>query len=562
MLKIGDKEYRNLEEQVLKNKEDIANHYNMDRVLADFGIRVVGTLTSVDQLPEHYDGNYGDAYAVGTFAPYDFYIWTRADINSGHPDDYWLYIGALAIAGPRGPAGENGKQGEKGERGSIWITAQSAPTDAFKYKIGDQWLNATNGNVYTIQSTVDGNNVWRFVTSIKGPQGLPGIKGDKGDTGETGPQGERGPQGIGAAIVQIVGTITNVEQLPDPESVLTNYAYLQDVNGSWHLWVIVGLPGSYQWVDTGNMAVGSLVTDNGVPMASFDIKDTLQGPFRQYSFENYEKPITRGLVFQNYIGVGNTTYDVRVPQTELGEVSSLGKSTDTIAAFDTFGKIGAICTNKIPNMQVKNVPTEPVGTSIGGHLPLHYAAPRAYVDAQIQYAAQDKISWPAEIPQMGMLLGINADKSVEAINPNTIGGDFKVECFVLERMQSAIMPKDTLFLAKGWGNGRTALVAFDMDNPDTDLSTNLITQTAKLFNANLILGMTTSSQEGRTDTESGKTWTGMLYSASLSSLGWYGDYMGNIAIKNWDIGTEGTGRAYIYYLTNATKTRKPTLFTP
>ena len=34
--KIGDITLRTLEQQVLKNKEDIANHYNRDRVLADF----------------------------------------------------------------------------------------------------------------------------------------------------------------------------------------------------------------------------------------------------------------------------------------------------------------------------------------------------------------------------------------------------------------------------------------------------------------------------------------------------------------------------------------------
>ena len=56
-------ELRNLEEQVQKNKEDIAAHYNIDRVLADFGIRVVGQIDSPYSLPdpETYEGDYGDA---------------------------------------------------------------------------------------------------------------------------------------------------------------------------------------------------------------------------------------------------------------------------------------------------------------------------------------------------------------------------------------------------------------------------------------------------------------------------------------------------------------------
>ena len=34
-------EYRNLVEQVRKNQEDIARHYEIDRVLADWGIKVI-----------------------------------------------------------------------------------------------------------------------------------------------------------------------------------------------------------------------------------------------------------------------------------------------------------------------------------------------------------------------------------------------------------------------------------------------------------------------------------------------------------------------------------------
>ena len=97
MIKIGDNYYRNLEEQVRKNKEDIASHYASDRVLAQFGIRVIGTIGTVDELPEDYTGDFGDAFAVGTAPPYTFYIWTRADIDAGHPDPYWFNIGELAI---------------------------------------------------------------------------------------------------------------------------------------------------------------------------------------------------------------------------------------------------------------------------------------------------------------------------------------------------------------------------------------------------------------------------------------------------------------------------------
>ena len=75
---------RNLQEQVQKNKEDIANHYAIDRVLANLGIAVVGQVETAAELPDPltYTGNYGDAYAVGSendvaagTAGFEFYIY-------------------------------------------------------------------------------------------------------------------------------------------------------------------------------------------------------------------------------------------------------------------------------------------------------------------------------------------------------------------------------------------------------------------------------------------------------------------------------------------------------
>ena len=165
MINYNGTELRNLEEQVQKNKEDIAAHYNMDRVLADFGIRIIGTLPNVEDLgtvpePEYY----GDAYAVGTEAPYDFYIWTRADVNAGHPTDYWMAIGKLAIVGPQGPTGPKGDTGPQGARGSSWTSGIANPIFTEGYKAGDQWLNTVSGLVFEFD-----NNKWNAKQSIRGP---------------------------------------------------------------------------------------------------------------------------------------------------------------------------------------------------------------------------------------------------------------------------------------------------------------------------------------------------------------------------------------------------------
>lgn len=540
MIRIGDKEYRNLEEQVLKNKEDIANHYNIDRVLADFGIRIIGTLEDSDELkdvptPEQY----GDAYAVGTEAPYDFYIWTRADANSGHPEDYWLGIGKLAIAGPQGPQGRTGDPGADGQRGSIWIARSGVPTDANSYLVGDQYLNTANGNIYTIKETSNGK-AWVINGTIRGPRGIS-VEGPQGPKGDIGPQGEQGPQGVGAAIVQLVGIITNVEQLPDPETILTNNAYLQDVDGSWHLWVIVGQPGSYQWVDTGNMTVGSLITDNGIPLAEWDTKNALKGPYSIYWSERGPdiidpNEIVSGLLFQDHNRILDTTaYSVRIPYVALGDVGVFGRLSPSIAEHDKWGKIGAIGTNLFAQMRVKNVPTGPVTGNAGGYLPLDYATPRVYVDSQIEFAAQEKISWPLEIPQIGMLLGINPDKSVTAIDPSTITGKpVKVECQIVKRGGSLVLPRDRMYLIRGYGDNTVTL----KNDQGTTIAANFT----------MAFGAVSSSNVEISDPN--KTWAGFMYISDkggvIPSINWNGNSHKDVIVYNNDSGTSGSGNLYVY----------------
>lgn len=79
MLKFGNKEFRNLQEQVYANMKNIKDIIEGTTVLAEFGIKVVGQVESAEDLPdpETYEGEYGDAYIVGTEAPYEYYIYTR-----------------------------------------------------------------------------------------------------------------------------------------------------------------------------------------------------------------------------------------------------------------------------------------------------------------------------------------------------------------------------------------------------------------------------------------------------------------------------------------------------
>ena len=107
-IQIGDNVYRNLQEQVGKNKEDIEAFKKGQRVLAQFGIKMVGRATTVMDIPtvDAYKGSnpnwdYGDAYAVGTKTPYTYYLLTRADEDT--PTDYWFPVGLFPAPGPKGP---------------------------------------------------------------------------------------------------------------------------------------------------------------------------------------------------------------------------------------------------------------------------------------------------------------------------------------------------------------------------------------------------------------------------------------------------------------------------
>lgn len=150
MLKYGNKEIRNLQEQVEKNMDDILAIQEGSYVLDEFGIKVVGQVDTEEELPtveeykeDHEDWEYGDAFAIGTEAPYTLKILTRA--NDDHPSDYWFEIGQFPMPGPKGDKGDKGDKGEKG------------------------------------------------------------LKGDKGDTGEQGPQGPQGPAGRDGAIQYTAG---------------------------------------------------------------------------------------------------------------------------------------------------------------------------------------------------------------------------------------------------------------------------------------------------------------------------------------------------------------------
>lgn len=163
----------------------------------------------------HPAGQAGQAYAVGTLADNDIYIW-GTDVGA------WVNIGTMqgpmgpegpqgvegpqgepgtpgakgeaGPVGPQGPQGEPGKQGPtgpKGADGSRLYNVTAAPGAALG-AVGDWALNTANGDVYEKTAAA----VWTKRGNLKGPAGPQGAKGEPGAQGPTGPEGPQGPQGV------------------------------------------------------------------------------------------------------------------------------------------------------------------------------------------------------------------------------------------------------------------------------------------------------------------------------------------------------------------------------
>ena len=279
----GDTLY-NLENQVLKNKEDIYTLQHANQILANFGIKVVGhvddevNLPTVAEYKEQYPTwDYGDAYTVGVTSPYDFIILTRADAE--HAGDYWFNFGTIVGAtGPQGPEGPQGPKGDKGDKGDI------------------------------------------------GPKGNTGLQGPQGAQGPQGPQGLQGPQGPAGFAVRIVGYVADESHLPTASineqgngylirstTANTSSLYIVLYNSDTQAWYwnnigIVTSDGTYvtraEWDTHNNNAPSSLFADHTI-IGLQNNNATVVG-------HNIFVPTINGQAIISNAGSGYTTGDIQV----------------------------------------------------------------------------------------------------------------------------------------------------------------------------------------------------------------------------------------------------------
>ena len=255
-------EYRNIAEQVLKNKEDILKHFQRDEVLADFGIRIIGQLATKEELPATA-AEYGDAYAVGTESPFNYFIWTRA--NNLSAVDYWFEFGEIAIAGPQGPKGDRGAKGDTGSS-TKWYFGE--PNNVLVNAEIGSFCITREGHIYRL----DEPGSYIYLTTIQGGQGPIGPKGPAGPQGEPGPQGPQGPTGDVGGFINIAGIVATQYALPDPELIQNlTVAYLVGTREPYDLYIQVGSTSAIaEWFNAGALNTATYVSVGGAFQNTWD----------------------------------------------------------------------------------------------------------------------------------------------------------------------------------------------------------------------------------------------------------------------------------------------------
>lgn len=180
MLKYGNRDFRNLQEQVYANMKNIEDIIKGSDITMDYKLNIVAQVAKVTDLPDAntYGGNYGDIYIVGETAPLDAYVFGKVYKNENAPS--WIELGEIFVQGPQG------LKGEQGNAAGFAEPTVSASTLA-------------SGSPATVSIVASGPDTAKeFAFTF----GIP--KGDKGDTGAQGPQGPKGEKGSGTSVSDFV----------------------------------------------------------------------------------------------------------------------------------------------------------------------------------------------------------------------------------------------------------------------------------------------------------------------------------------------------------------------
>lgn len=324
---------RNLQEQVEANKNEIQDILKQQNVLNQFGIKVIGKTDDASKLPSAitYQGEYGDAFAVGTKAPYDLYIFTRP--FQDQIVNQWFNIGKFPVQGPKGDKGDVGPQGPQGIQGKGWLNGFGEPNAKIGI-VGDIYYDNGSANTYVKNAS----GTWVLSGNLRGAtgaQGQTGPKGDKGDTGATGPMGPQGPAGTTTPIVAVVSSI---DALPADPAAFPGSGALVAVTGqeyNYDLYISSSEEGGSgpAWVRIGPFDAGSVITSGGVYQSEFnadtklDKKTGTDTSHYMYGFFGSNQGIYRTDtgVIANAIPFRNNDGDILVPDTPTANNGATSK---------------------------------------------------------------------------------------------------------------------------------------------------------------------------------------------------------------------------------------------
>ncbi len=247
-----NKIYRNLQQQVKENMENIAELQDLKLV----GIDVAGIVADYSSLPS--SAAQGQLYAVGTSSPYELYVYNNSS---------WVDFGEFPKAGPKGDQGPQGEPGRQGQRG---LTGPQGPR-------GYTGAPGTPG-----QAGPKGD---------QGPKGPKGDKGDKGDTGPQGPQGIQGPMGPQGP----KGVYATLTALQNAFPTGTDGTYVVSENGHWYYW------NGSAWTDGGvylsdlSYDLIKYIIDNNISLINIYNTEIVSNQFVNYTdggfydLENYQR---------------------------------------------------------------------------------------------------------------------------------------------------------------------------------------------------------------------------------------------------------------------------------
>ena len=318
---IDNKTYRNLQEQVLYLTKVVSEGTDIVKTIQ-------GQVSGANDLPSPTSLANGTTYAVGTKAPFEYYV----TINGK-----WVDIGQYPYPGPAGEDGENGN--------SIFISNQKGLTEHSTQIDSTTLYNPLNLPITAGTLIIGGDSTpmvfsvttkvgttltvaYRYIlggtpgpigpqgptgpkgdTGPKGPkgdQGIPGPagpQGPKGDTGPTGPTGPQGPKGDPGS--STTDPITNVD-FPHGATTVTYAAN----NG-------MSMTGNFQFTRQS----GNTETANGdidIPILPGDHINIVA------------KPDNTGVVIGTY-GLATTSYvNGQLSKKSKVTASATGTSTNTI----------------------------------------------------------------------------------------------------------------------------------------------------------------------------------------------------------------------------------------